>query len=97
MNEPVADALGQNGIPQVHVLGLHEGQGQFLGGERPLDQRDLLLMLAFVGVIALLVGWASYDPTPNNCPAPSPRSVEDPFAPCLEQQAMNNSAPEAVR
>jgi hypothetical protein len=40
MNEPVADGLGEYAVTQVHVLGLHQFQGEVPGAERSLGERS---------------------------------------------------------
>jgi hypothetical protein len=49
----------------------------------------VMLTVAAAGFAIAFTVWATSQPEPNNCPAPSARSVTSLFAPCLEQQANN--------
>jgi hypothetical protein len=52
------------------------------------------LIAATLALIALVaVSSLGPDRYAANCPAPSARSVEGLFAPCLERQAMNDERP----
>jgi hypothetical protein len=52
---------------------------------------EMVLVTVFT-VLALAAFVARFTVTPEACSAPSPRSVISLFAPCLQQQAMNDPA-----
>jgi hypothetical protein len=49
----------------------------------------VMLAAAAAGFAVAFTVWATSQPKPENCPAPSARSVTSLFAPCLAQQAYN--------
>jgi hypothetical protein len=54
-----------------------------------MNAPKVMLAAAAAGFAIALTVWAANQPKPENCPAPSARSVTSLFAPCLERQAYN--------
>jgi hypothetical protein len=64
-----------------------------------MNVSKVLLTAAAAGFATALTVWATttIQPNPENCPAPSARSVTSLFAPCLERQAYNEPATPVLR
>jgi hypothetical protein len=56
-----------------------------------------MALVAVLAIVVLTAFVARFTATPDECAAPSPRSVVSLFAPCLQQQAMSDPSAASER